>query len=345
MDLLNKKDTDSLWLVTDLEEDKIPKNVSKEDMPAGKKVIIKKGNTPNKRCFSRKKLQSIWAYSELTKYLKAICKDKVDINDITCSANFKFFEPRLYYYLVDLQKKVWLSYQDVVDFFVAWILKDCKQVKWEDRELLIRAIKENDTTCTKEIDKVYKDKYAQLEKMFKNFNLSEESFQKPIEFFYWINSVLTYVKHINLQILILKNLNKQAKEKYGSIENFKNKLLEKVWAESVDDLKQLILKDYENIFTKYNLKDCGLKLEWYKNDIIWVPLENKATVCLAKKLKLEKWFKEDYNLFAHKIYIYTYVTKNFIWDRAYAEVLFGKNGVWIANLLKLKTKINETKKK
>jgi len=325
------------------------KKIAKENVPAMKpyKQLVKQNKWENKIKEEKKvvnKLEEYWYNNQLDSYLKAICGDKTNIDDITCSSQFTFFEPRLFSFLLSTKKNLNISYDDLMWFLISWIQRNCSQVKWQNLELLIRAFKENDTTCTKDVTKIYNTKYAELSDLFKNYELSEKTLSKPFKVYYGISNDLTDVKQRNLQILILENINKQAKKKYWSSEKFKKEVLTYVWAETEENLKQLILKDYENLFKKYKLEDCGLKLEWYDNYFVWIPIERKAVKCVEKKT-LDKWFKTDYNKLMEKLSAYSYTSKVFLWEKAVAKALFWQEGIWITNILDINAIVNENQKK
>jgi hypothetical protein len=333
----SKLNSISSWLVTDLPQEQIKKESKHpfENVPVRKDLIVvnDKKHNPKKELSLVEKYESYWYNSQLDNYLKAICWKKTNINDITCNGQFSFLEPRLYFFLLDTKKKLEISFDDIMNFLVAWIQRNCSQVKWENLELLIRAIKKNDTTCTKEIENIYNKKYKELSDLFKNYQLTEKTFSKPFKLYYQIPVDLSDVQQRNLQILILENINKQAKEKYWTIENFKNKMMDYENVESIDNLRENILKDYENLFKRYKLEDCWLKLEGYVNYFVWIPIEKKALKCFKDKKLLDNWFKEDYNKLMEKINLYTYLTKTFLWEKALAKALFWPEWVWITNLL------------
>jgi len=318
------------------------KKLPKENVPAYKILITDDDKTvKEKQRKFMEKMRQDWFNNELDKYLQAICWWKSNIDDISCNWSYSFFVPRLHYFLQKIDKKY--GYKNAIDFMVSWVIRNCPNVKWEDMELLLRWLKEWDITCSKEVTNIFNDRYKKLEDLFKNYQLSEQTLAKPFEFYYGISNDLTDVKQRKLQVLILENINKQVTQKYNWKEKFKKNVLSYLWYETLEDLKEWILKDYRNLFNNYHLQDCKLKLEWYSNYFIWIPIEHEAVSCIEKKL-LDKWYERDYNKLMEELSAYTYFTKVFLWEKAQAKAIFGPEWVWITNILDINAVINEKKK-
>lgn len=294
-------------------------------------VIDNNSNSVSKSESIREILEKKWYDTQIDHYLKAICKDKSNIDDITCSSEYKLFAPMLYGFLIDMKKRENMKYSDVQNILISHILKNCSKLNNEWIELLERWIKENDMTCTKEIDNIYNNYVKKLSNK-SIYSLDPKKFYKPISVYYSIPSDLTDNKQYKLQLLIFKNYNNLLKVKWISKKDFNKKLLDSVWAYSIENLKQMIIDNYIKLFNKYKLKDCWLSINGYSNYFEWVGIEKKAIKCINSK-GIKDSFLKDYSKIDNLLSVYSYISKIFPTEKAQAKVLFWEKGIWLTNIV------------
>lgn len=295
------------------------------------KIVDNTSNSITKSKSIRQILEKKWYDIQIDHYLKAICKDKSNIDDITCSSEYKLFAPMLYGFLIDMQKRENMKYSDVQNILISHILKNCSKLNNEWIELLERWIKENDMTCTKEINNIYNNYVKKLSNK-SIYSLDSKKFYKPISIYYSIPSDLTDNKQYKLQLLIFKKYDNLLKVKWISKKDFNKKLLDSVWAYSIENLKQIILDDYIKLFNKFKLKDCWLSINGYSNYFKWVNIEKKAIKCINSK-GIKDSFLKDYRNIDNLLSIYSYVSKIFPTEKAQAKTLFWEKGIWLTNIV------------
>ena len=295
-------------------------------------IVTKWKNSSNSKSKSlREILDSKWYNHQLDNYLKAICKNRSNIDDITCSAEYRFFVPKLYGFLLDMKKNEKLTYQQVQNVMMSAILRNCKKLDSTWIELLERGIKEDDLTCTKELVNIFKN----YEKQLNNdsiYSLEPKKFYKPISIYYSIPSDLTDKYQYKLQTIIFSKYKKLLDRNNVSKEEFSKKLLKSVNAYTLENLKENIVNEYIKLYNKYDLDSCGLSINGYSNYFVWVPIEKKAIKCIKNKW-IKKRFLKDYEKIDNMLSIYSYISKVFPTEKLQAKIIFGEKGVWIANLV------------
>jgi len=313
-----------------------------------KKTKVSK--TPNnniltwkKQIFTKKQIQKSKIFvKKITNYTPIVetfinwfCSWKKTLEEVTCSTRYYANEPKLYWLLQWLYKSKKFTYDELVAYLYTELKKKCK-LSQPDLEVLLDATKSNYNGCMKKWI-VLKKLKNNIKKAFSNIKISKKNIDKPFNIYYtsaWADS-LADIEQRKAQILIIENINKDLSWQNISPKQFRKILLDSVEVDTVESLKQKILKQYEYLFDTYNFKQCWLTINWYGNYFDWENVLPKALKCFKQKIIMKKNYKKDYSKFMKLISIYTYETKDFLWAKFRAEKIFWREWVWIINVLDL----------
>lgn len=286
-----------------------------------------------------------WYLVMMDNFINSFCAWKKSIEEVTCSPNFNYFEPRLYYLLVDFLKKKEVDYDILLWLLYSRLKKDCNKLPDYDIEILYRKIKLNSNTCVKQDKLIALNLEKQLKDFFENNNIDEKSIGKPFDMYYSIkwNYFVPDVEEKKLQAFIIQSIKTNLNKQWKSEEEFKNLLMKNLWVDTVEVLKDKIKTKWEQIWKKYNFKKCWLKLDWEENYFIYWKIKQNCIKYIKSNLLNKKDFREDINDFMKLIDIYTYLSKDFLWAKFRAKASFWDEWIWIVCFLDIYNSIKNGK--
>jgi len=282
------------------------------------------------KIFLKKKWPFIWL---LDTFIRWFCEWKKNLVEITCSPNFRVFEPKTYYLLRQLNGS-WEDYNEIIWILYSKLKKWCKVEDYE-MEILIRKIKVNSYTCVRDDKIAAKNLLNMLKDFFKKNKLTENNINAPFDIYYSVKRrfFIPDVEEKKIQVYIMQEIINNLYKQWIDEKSFKSKLMKDLDIDTIEALKEKIKNYRKDLWRKYNFSKCWLNLTGEENYFIYWKIKKNCIKYLRDKLFKEETFRNDAASFIKMIDVYTYLSKDFLWAKFRAKSSFGPEGVGIVEFL------------